>query len=858
MKKYLLIFQLLICAIGLSAQRLVVNAPSHVSVGENFRLTYTVNSQNIKDFHVGNIPHALEIITGPYVSQQSSIQVINGHTSSSSSVTYTFILCATQNGTYHITPAHVVTNGKRLSSAAITVNVTGSNKNATGSPRMHEDGANQGRLQAAGSKISNADLFIKVSANKRRVYEQEPILLTYKVYTLVDLSQLEGKMPDLNGFHTQEIPLPQQKSFHIERVNGRPYRCVTWSQYVMYPQMTGKLEIPSIVFNGTVVQQNRNVDPFEAFFNGGSGYVEVKKAIKAPSISIQVDPLPTRPAGFSGGVGKFGISAQLNKKEVRTNDPITIRVVVSGIGNLKLIKQPILNLPKDFDKYDAKITDKTRLTSSGIEGNMIYDFMVVPRNKGVYIIPPIQFIYYDIALKSYKTLKTQSLKLNVLKGNNASNDEVDYSDFKNQDIKPINVNLAVKYQQLSDIFYGSFSYYILLVLLIILTACLFIIFRKRAAYNANVDKYRGKKAKNLATKRLQNADKLMLSNEKESFYDEVLRALLGYMSDKLSISVEELNKDNINKTLLAHGIDKLTVERFIKVLDDCEFNRYAPGEDKGNMNATFDAAMSVIIEIENVMKSNKKHKRSLALILFFALMMTLPSLTMKAVTKKNADDEYIRGNYQQAIKDYEDLLKKGSSSMLYYNLGNAYYRTDNMPLAVLNYERAQLLEPNNSDVRYNLQLARSKTIDKLSQKNEMFFVTLYRFLLNLQDVNGWAIFSIISLVVALLLLFGYLSAPKFKLRKISFYGMSIFFFLFLISTCFAHIQKNALILRTGAIVMDFSATLRKMPVANSASVGIIHEGSKVTIKDDTMKDWKYVELSDGRVGWIQSSKIERI
>ena len=237
----------------------------------------------------------------------------------------------------------------------------------SGAPRMHGDSD-----------------YAKVSANKRRVHEQEPVLLTYKVYTQVELTQLEGKMPDLKGFHTQEVKLPNQKSFHTEMVNGRPYRCVTWSQYVMYPQMTGELEIPSIVFKGIVVQQNRNVDPLEAFFNGGSGYIEVNKNITAPGISIKVDPLPKRPADFSGGVGRFNISATLDNKEVKAGEPINIRVVVGGIGNLKLLKQPTIELPKDFDKYDAKVTDKTKLTANGVEGNMIYDFLAVPRNQGEY------------------------------------------------------------------------------------------------------------------------------------------------------------------------------------------------------------------------------------------------------------------------------------------------------------------------------------------------------------------------------------------------------------------------------------------------------------------------------------------
>lgn len=442
MKRYLLFIQLLTIVFGLNAQTLTVNAPSHVQNGENFRLTYTVNTQNVDNFQMGSIPEALEVITGPYTSSQSSYQMVNGHTSSSSSIKYTFILCANKSGSFTISPAHVNVGGKTIASSSVKVTVTGNAPSGNQSPKMHNDDEDQPKMKAAGTPISGNDLFIRVNANKRRVHEQEPVLLTYKVYTLVDLTQLEGKMPDLTGFHTQEVPLPQQKSFHVENVNGRNYRCVTWSQYVMYPQMTGKLEIPSITFNGTIVQQNRNVDPFEAFFNGGSGYVEVKRSITAPGLTIQVDPLPKRPANFSGGVGKFNISAQLNKTEIRANDPITIRVVIGGSGNLKLIKQPTVNFPKDFDKYDAKVTDKTKLTANGVEGNMIYDFLAVPRNKGKFTIPPVEFVYYDTSANAYKTIKSEAFQITVEEGDGTTGTDSNYLEEKDQDIHGLKTGAA--------------------------------------------------------------------------------------------------------------------------------------------------------------------------------------------------------------------------------------------------------------------------------------------------------------------------------------------------------------------------------------------------------------------------------
>ena len=389
MKRLTTIFGLLLAAVVAMAQTLTGSAPSHVAVGEQFRLTYTVNTQNVSDFRAGSIPNELEVLIGPNRSMQSSYQMINGHTSSSSSITYTYIVCASKNGTYTISPAHIVVDGKTISSNSLTIKVSGSAQSNSGSSRQHRN--EEEEIRDAGSQISGSDLFIKVSANKKRVHEQEPILLTYKVYTLVGLTSLRGDMPDLKSFYTQEVDLPQQKSFSVETLNGRTYKTTTWSQYVMFPQTTGKLEIPSITFEGIVVQQNRNIDPFEAFFNGGSGYVEVKKKIQAPGIEIQVDPLPERPANFSGGVGKFNVSAQLDKTETKANDPISMRIIVSGTGNLKLIKQPVVNLPKDFDKYEPKVTDKSKLTTNGIEGSMVYDLLIVPRHQGKYEIPPVVF-----------------------------------------------------------------------------------------------------------------------------------------------------------------------------------------------------------------------------------------------------------------------------------------------------------------------------------------------------------------------------------------------------------------------------------------------------------------------------------
>ena len=386
MRKLIFLLLLIVSVVRVYADdkaTLRADAPEVVVSGDQFRLEFTVNTQKVKDFRVPSIK-GFDVLMGPSRSMQSSTQVINGKVSSTSSITYTYFLTASDTGTYTIPAASIEVNGEKVFSNAITIKVLPPDKAGNNSGHSSSSRSSSSSARGRAGQISGNELFIAANASKTNVHEQEAILLTYKVYTSVNLRQLHGDMPDMKGFHTQEIPLPQQKSFHIEKLNGRSYRCVTWSQYVMYPQMTGKMTIPSLTFKGVVVMQNRNVDPFEAFFNGGSGYIEVKRNIVAPAIDIQVDPLPQKPADFSGGVGRFSISSQLLSNTVKAGAPVTLRVVVGGNGNLKLIKQPVVTFPKDFDKYDPKVTDKTKLTTNGLEGNMVYDFLVVPRNHGNY------------------------------------------------------------------------------------------------------------------------------------------------------------------------------------------------------------------------------------------------------------------------------------------------------------------------------------------------------------------------------------------------------------------------------------------------------------------------------------------
>ena len=836
------------------AQRLSVNAPSRVQVGETFRLEYSINTVDVNgELRLPEMPDGLEVVYGPSVSRQQSYNIYNGHASSQASITYTYMLMAKKGGSFTIPAAHLNVGGNNVSSSTVRVTATGVTQQHQGT-RFHQEEEDQHHFRAAGSPDTQRDLFIRVSANKTRVHEQEPILLTYKVYTLVDLTQLEGKMPDLNGFHSQEVELPQQKTFHTEMVDGRTYRCVTWSQYVMYPQMTGSLEIPSITFKGIVVQENRNVDPFEAFLNGGSGYVEVKRDIVAPGLTVLVDPLPQKPSNFSGGVGHFNISAQLDKTDVKAGDPINIRVVVGGNGNLKLLKQPELNLPKDFEKYEAKITDKTKLTSNGVEGNMVYDILTVPRHQGNYTIPPIEMTYYDTSANQYRTIKTQSFTVNVAPGDGG--DEADESaEVKVKDIYPIRSGKTEQHS-LDDYFFMSPWYWIWIIIPLMIFVALMMAFHKRAVERANIGKLRGKKANKVAIKRLKKANQLMAEGKNSEFYDEVLRALWGYVGDKMNMPVADLSRENVMQELKDRGVTDQVANDFVEALDVCEYERYAPGDPMGNMSKTYDSAMNAITRIENEIKSakSKKPTDTIALLIILLLM----PLSIGAITKENADAEYNKGNYQQAIHDYEELLHKGVSADLYYNLGNAYYRMDNITRAIINYERAFMLSPGDEDIRFNLQLAQSKTIDKISPESEMFFVTGYHSLVNSKSIDQWAYLAIGSIIAMLVLVLLYLFSGNIILRKVGFFGAAFMLLLFILSNVFAYQQRRQMKERDTAIVTTPTVNVRKTPKTDATAAFVIHEGTKVKIVDKSISDWLSIKLADGREGWLLTNQVEEI
>ena len=577
------------------------SAPDAVAVGDQFRLSYTVNTQKVKNFRAPSIK-GFDVLMGP--SRSYSMQSINGNTTET--LTFTYILLAQKEGEYTIPGATITANGDQMLSNSVKIKVLPADK---ANSSQSGNAQSTSRSSSSGTSISNNDLFITATASKTTAYEQEAILLTYKIYTVVDLRGFDNvKLPDFKGFHSQEVELPNDRRWGLEHYKGRNYHSTIYRQFVLFPQQSGKLTIDAARFDASIEKMDAIDDPFEAFFNGGAGSIQIKKTLMTPKLTIDVKPLPAgKPADFSGGVGEFNISSSINSTKVKTNDAITVKVVISGTGNLKLVGEPEVKFPEDFEVYDPKVDSKFRLANAGLSGNKVIEYLAIPRNAGTYKIPAIKFSYFDIKSRSYKTLTTEEYTVQVEKG--AGNASQTIANFTNkEDLKVLNEDIRfikqndVKLSPKGEYFFGSMGYWLFYIIPGLIFIACFLIYRKQIAANANVAKVRTKKANKVAVKRMKQAGKLLAANEKDAFYDEVLKALWGYISDKLSIPVSQLSKDNIEEELRKYGVAEDLIKEFLNALNSCEFARFAPGDANQAMDKVYTDSLEVISKMENSIK----------------------------------------------------------------------------------------------------------------------------------------------------------------------------------------------------------------------------------------------------------------
>ncbi len=584
------------------------SAPASVVEGEQFRLSYVLNREG-RDLRLPDIP-GFDLLFGPSTSTSYSQRTINGKTTSESSVTYTYILMATKAGTFTIPAASITVDGSKYESNALTIKVLPPDEASAKAPAAPGNQREERTSSGSGSAtVSVRDAFIRAIVSKDNIFEQEGFTVTFRLYTTLNVVNF-GKIqfPEFEGFMVEEVDVPVNQQLQMERYNGKNYFTADLRKTLLFPQRSGEITIPAgsleMVFS---VPSGRKVS---SFFGPQEVMVDVKKALNTNPLTVKVKPLPSdRPASYSNAVGAFSLKPSISATETKANEAITLKLEISGTGNLKLIRNPDVAFPGNFEVYDPVVNNSFNVTTNGLTGIRTIEYMAIPRYEGDYTIPPTEFSYFDLNTNSYKTLATPEYKLQIAKGDpgsTAASNFVNRQDVKvEQDIRFLKTD-EPSYHSRSNFFAGSLHYWLWYTIPFLLLIIYYLFNRKLARENANVAMMRNKKANKMAIRRLKTAEKYLKAHDKERFYDEVLRALWGYFSDKLSIPLAVLSKNNIESELSGHGISDELAGRFIDILDSCEFARYAPAESNGEMAQLYHDTVAAIGEMENRLKKKKQ------------------------------------------------------------------------------------------------------------------------------------------------------------------------------------------------------------------------------------------------------------
>ncbi len=587
-------------------------APSQVIVGRPFQLTYTVN-QRSRDMRAPEFTD-FDVLAGPYTSTSSSTSFVNGHRTSSFSQAYTYTLMAQRAGTYTIPPATVKVDGENIQSNGVRIQVLPEDEQPAQQSNQSAAVSNQSNQSSQSSQTSQTaseNIFVRTIASKTRVHEQEALMVSYKLYFAnVDVAQLTNntKLPEFTGFLKQEIELGEIQA-ELEHYNGRNYQTAVLYRTILYPQHSGDIQIEPAKFEAVlrVQTQQRARSIFDDFFGS---YTNVTKMLTAPGVTIHVSALPSgKPASFSGGVGKFNLTPSISQTELQTNEAVTIKLDITGAGNMKLLKTPAIDWPEGFEPYDPKVTNNFATSTAGVSGTKSIEYLAIPRSPGDYTIPAVHFSYFDIEDKAYKTLSTPEYTIHVKRGageqSAASGQQsgvVSYT--QKEDIKQLGTdiryidtkNLSIQNSKFKIQNYEWIWLWYVIPLLIAIV--LLVVLRKQIKEAADVNRMRYKRANKVAQKRLKAAAAALKDNQKDAFYAAIEQAAWTYLSDRLSIPMAELNKDNIAQLLRQKGVGDGLIHEVTDVLSTAEFARYAPSTDHA-MDDLYRATTNMINNLED-------------------------------------------------------------------------------------------------------------------------------------------------------------------------------------------------------------------------------------------------------------------
>jgi hypothetical protein len=582
--------------------RFVMSAPNAVATGSQFRLTFSVNASGNK-LQLPDLSN-FEILMGPSTSQSQSFEFVNGKTTQSVSFSYTYILRAKSEGTFTVRPASIEINGKIYESNSIQIQVV------KGEPPQQQQQAQpqagQDDQQLPSAEIDKKDLFVRVVFSKSSVYKGEHLIATIKLYANPNLPLTgfqEVNLPTYEGFYTQDIEIPQQINFQREVYNDKIYQVGILKKTVLFPQQVGRIVVQPFSLTCLVQQRVRPRSFFDDFFNGVR---TIPAKITSDAVAVNIKELPAAPPDFYGGVGNFNVSSTISENSVTTNDAVTLKLTITGNGNIRLVQNPKLSLPPDFEAYDPKADDNAKATDGGVSGSKTIEYLFQPRFEGDYIIPPVKFTYFDPASGSYATKSTPEYKLHVVKGAGDQTNVV--KSLRKEDVQLLGQDIRfikqgnVTLKPIGYTFFGSGLFYFAYFISAGIFVALFLVYRKKARENANIALLRNKKANRMARKFLREASIFLKNNKNEAFYEAILKAFWGYLSDKLSIPLAELNRESAVERLRQKNVSEEVISGFIRIIDQCEFARFSPSGGSEAMHSLYTDAENIMSQIEKQIK----------------------------------------------------------------------------------------------------------------------------------------------------------------------------------------------------------------------------------------------------------------
>lgn len=589
------------------------SAKNVVRTGERFNLTYSLNAEgnNFRGPEFKNF----QVLTGPNTSQSSSVQIINGKVSRSVDYTFSYVLSAREEGIFEIPEAQVNVDGEIYTSNSVKIQVV---KGAAAQPAQ-QGGSTNNHKSTSGTKNSYSDdVFIKVLTSKRNPKQGEQIIVTYKLYYRINISAPEfSKEPSFKGFWKNDLN-QDRKSYvqYTENYNGQQYNVAELKKFALFPQRSGKIVIEGAdaICQAQVKAktQQKSRDPlFDNFFNDPffNRYQTIEIPLSIAPITINVSPLPTtnRPADFNGAVGNFEFKSTIDKTELKANEAINLKFIVNGTGNIELIDKINVVFPPDFEVYDPKISKNINTSNNGVSGSKTFEYLIIPRTAGEFVINPVTFSFFDLRSNTYKSITTPEYNIHVSKGDgtaaNVTYSGINQANIKyiGSDIRHIKTNIP-HFTTIGTFFFGSTSFYILLIAPIILFILFIVLLKKELKKRSNIALMRNRKATKVAQKRMKKAHQFLKENNKNDFYVEVSQALWGYLSDKFSIPMANLSMDTVSDSLKKKEVKEETVTQFIETLNNCEFARFAPGDSTSTMEKIYNEAVNIISLIENELK----------------------------------------------------------------------------------------------------------------------------------------------------------------------------------------------------------------------------------------------------------------